>query len=374
MSEGEAQSRRWDGAGRKALALLLGLIVAFGCAEVVLRLTQPLVDLDVMTGRAPGPNPMSRWAQVDAFCGYRARPDDTGRYGKTVNRDGFISTPELAVTKEPGVLRVAFLGGSSTAGTGHRLTDEQTWPWRTADLLREKFPERRIEFLNGALGGFTTFESYGRLWSRIRFYSPDVVLVNHAWNEMYYFSRADDIHRHRVLRDGGWNFDSPDVRMEFAPSSLDPFLGWSCLLTHIRRWTATKHGEIGGGARALAADFDPRGPEVFRENLRFLLAFEDVLGPKVFVAKQPTLIVPGLAKELRDRCGYGLHGFDHDAHVRAFDAIYRVIDEEVPAERIVDLTSLSGDPEIFKDHIHPTPRGARRIAGLVAERLAPDLP
>ena len=43
MSEGEAQSRRRDGAGRKALALLLGLIVAFGCAEVVLRLTLPVV-------------------------------------------------------------------------------------------------------------------------------------------------------------------------------------------------------------------------------------------------------------------------------------------------------------------------------------------
>ena len=159
-----------------------------------------------MTGRAPGPNPMSRWAQVDAFCAYRARPDDTGRYGKTVNRDGFISTPELAVAKEPGVLRVAFLGGSSTAGTGHRLTDEQTWPWRTAELLREKFPERRIEFLNGALGGYTTFESYGRLWSRIRFYSPDVVLVNHAWNEMYYFDH-EDLTRWRTLPDGSWSFD-----------------------------------------------------------------------------------------------------------------------------------------------------------------------
>jgi len=54
MSEEEARIRRWNGAGRKALALLLGLIVAFGCAEVVLRLTQPLVDLDLMTGRAPG--------------------------------------------------------------------------------------------------------------------------------------------------------------------------------------------------------------------------------------------------------------------------------------------------------------------------------
>ena len=59
---------------------------------------------------------------------------------------------------------------------------------------------------------------------------------------------------------------------------------------------------------------------------------------------------------------------------QSFDAIYRVIDEEVPAERVVDLTSLSGDPEVFKDHVHPTPRGAGRIAGLVAERLAPDLP
>jgi lysophospholipase L1-like esterase len=369
MAEDEVQRRtpRWR---TRLMALFFGLIVAFIAGEVTLRLTQPLVDLDVMTGRNAGPNPLSRWAQEDAFSAYRAIPDAEGRSGKTVNSEGFMSTPELSPEKEAGVLRIAFLGGSSTAGTGFNLSDRGTWPWRVADLLRKDFPDRRIEHLNGALGGYTSFESYGRLWSRIRFFRPDVVVVNHAWNDMYYFGRADKMHRFRVHDDGGWNLSRNVVWAEFPPHWIDPWIGWSCLLTHVRRWVTPKRGEVSAEHEQLAGDYDERAIDVYRTNLRLMRDAQAALGFRLFCVKQPTLIVRDLPEKLRAKCGYAMHGFDHDAHVRAFAEIYRVIDEEMPPDRIIDLTPLSGRPDIFFDHVHPTGKGAGEIATLVARRLA----
>jgi hypothetical protein len=154
-------------------------------SELYVRINHPYADLWVVTGRKNGPNPMASWAFIDAFSAYRARPRE-GR--PSVNRYGFIATPELRVSKPPNTIRIAFLGESSTAGTGRsNFADENTWPWQVADMLQKGFPEKHIEFINAALGGYTSFESYGRLWSRIRFFSPDIIVVYHDWNEMYYF-------------------------------------------------------------------------------------------------------------------------------------------------------------------------------------------
>ena len=101
----------------------------------------------------------------------------------------------------------SLLGESSTAGTGHNLPDAETWPCRTAELLKAQFAGRDIEFINAAAGGYTTFESDGRLWSRLRFFRPDIVVVYHGWNDMYYFNPTDldAITRWRVLDDGTWS-------------------------------------------------------------------------------------------------------------------------------------------------------------------------
>ena len=57
-------------------------------------------------------------------------------------------------------------------------------------------------------------------------------------------------------------------------------------------------------------------------------------------------------------------------HVDAFAAIYRTIEEEIPANAIIDLTALSGNPDYFFDHVHPNPTGTRAIAAQVAAFLA----
>lgn len=362
----------------KLLMSLLAVVLVFFALEGALRvLKKSRVDAYTLTGRLPGPSPLKEWAVLDAFCAYRNKP---GLYaeGKTVNSYGFISTPEISPDKEPGTIRIAFLGGSSTAGTGRNLKDADTWPWQTVEKLRKLVPVK-VDFINGASGGYTSFESYGRLWSRIRHFHPDIVVVNHGWNEMYYFQKADEILSWRTLPDGSnsWGFETAGMPVAlYAPLPIDPWIRWSQLLTRIRfRLSKRAEGEIGGeGKVELADDFNERGIPIWRANLRLLRETCAVIGARLLVIKQPTLIVPGLSPEDRNRCRYAYHGFGHDAHVRAYSAIYRVIDEEIPADSIVDLTIFSGRSEFFFDHVHPTPSACGEIAAAVAQTLASHIP
>ncbi|HEX7181701.1 MAG TPA: hypothetical protein VF756_07650, partial [Thermoanaerobaculia bacterium] len=109
----------------------------------------------------------------------------------------------------------------------------------------------------------------------------------------------------------------------------------------------------------------------FRTNLKLFRQTCDVLDARLVIAKQATLMAADAPPKQRQRCRYDYHGFDYDAHVEAFRGIYRVIEQEIPAESIVDVTPLSGEPDYFYDHIHPTPKGTTEIARIMSDFLVP---
>ena len=346
----------------------IGVFVALLLAEVAVRVFVPYSDLFVVTGRIAGRNPMEEWAQVDAFSAYRAKPGEYGSSGKTVNRHGYISTPDIETEKRPGTLRVVYLGGSSTAGSGYDLADESTWPWLATELLRERM-SGDIDFINGALGGYSTFESYGRLWSRLRFFDPDIIVLYHGWNEMYYLSGTRKISAWKTLPDGSWGFEKGPKLATYAPHWSDHVFRYSQLLTKIRMdLTPRQFGELGlntGNSRTLDSDRF----EVFRTNLKLIREAAAIMDAELYVAKQATLIVaedPGVCVL---SCRYEFHGFGHDDHVEAYDRIYSIIDEEIDVAHVIDVTELSGNPALFVDHVHPTESGAMKIAAIVADAI-----
>lgn len=346
----------------------LSFVLGFLVLEAYLRLSRRTVDLYVVTGRLAAPNPMREWAVLDAFAAYRARPGAHGA-GKTVNRHGFMSTPEIETAKPPDTVRLLFLGGSSTAGTGVNLKDSETWPWKTAEMVRER-TGRKVDFINGAAGGYTTFESYGRLWSRLRHFAPDFVVVYHGWNDMYYFDKADEIVAWRTLPDGSWSFDQPRKMQRYTPYRLDPLLRWSQVLTRVRlAWTQRFDSAEDAGNSPPASGIDPRALEIFRTHLRLFETTCEVIGARLLVAKQATLVVPGASPAQRERCGYSDHAYD--VYADNFRQIYSVIDQELPAGSVIDVTPVSGRLEFFHDHIHPSPRGTTEIARIMADALVP---
>ena len=65
---------------------------------------------------------------------------------------------------------------NTTAGTGKNLPDEQTWPWKVVEAVRKAVPHKKVTLINAALGGYSSLESYGRFWSRIRFFAPEFAI------------------------------------------------------------------------------------------------------------------------------------------------------------------------------------------------------
>lgn len=353
-------------------AYVIAAMVAVLFAEIAVRIFVPYTDLFVVTGRIAGRNPMGEWAQIDAFSAYRAKPGEYGSSGKTVNRHGFISTPDIEIKKQAGTVRVLYLGGSSTAGSGHNLADESTWPWLATQLLRER-SSRDIEFINGALPGYSTFESYGRLWSRLRFFQPDIIVLYHGWNDMYYMAGTREITAWRTLPDGSWGFEKGPKVAEYAPHWSDHVLRYSQLFTKFRTDLSPRQiGEIGLNAENTRK-LNTERFEVFRTNLKLIREAATIMNAELFVAKQATLIVADDPIICIASCGYAFHGFGHEEHVEAYNRIYAIIDEEIDASHVIDVTELSGNPALFGDHVHPTESGAMKIAEIVADAIYPNL-
>lgn len=362
-----------------AVALTLAVIALGG--ELIAR-TQPPVDLAALTHAGSSVHPMRTWAYVHPYAAYVNRPGVDLKFKKSVNRYGFVSTPQIdSVAKPPGRLRVAFLGGSSTAGTGTVLGDLDTWPYQTFMRLKERFPDHDIEMLNAAAGGYTSFDSYGRLWSQVRFFEPDIIVVYHGWNEMYYFDDADPekVMNRRFKGDGDWGFPPVHVPPALTASAWDKPLGRSALYALLRSRAAhtpaaLEAGEVGGERKPdaeLADTFDARGVAIFKQNLLLMRGVAELVGAELFVTKQATLIVPDLPPQIRrERVFTWRHAFNYDTHLRAWQAIYEMIDATFPPERVIDATSLSGNTELLFDHIHPTPAGTRALADVVANALA----
>ena len=361
------------------------MIGTFLIMEVYVRLTRPYYDLWEKTGRVIGENPMKQYYLVDAFSAYRGKPGIYPTEGKnldkSVNKYGFISSPEIDLVKPKNTIRILFLGGSSTAGVGGKnLPDNDTWPTLTSKRLQTKFDYHNIEYINGALGGYTTFESYGRLWSRARFFSPDIIVLNHAWNEMYYFNIVDDILAHRTYSDGTWSFDRLPKRIgRYDKYWFDHLIRYSQLFTRLRlRLTGRSDWVIEQNLNfkknePLPNYYDKKALEIFRTNLKLIKESVKIINAKLYVIKQPTLITSNTSEEDKKRCRYGLHGFGHEAHIDAFNQIYQIIEEEIERKYIIDLTGLSGISENFHDHIHPTKFASEIIAEITSKSLENEI-
>lgn len=357
------------------LAILISLLVG----EIVIRSKSPVNIFD-FTKPSVANRPELEWAFIHPFHAYIPKPGKFMKKGKTVNQYGFISTPKMtSIAKPDGRIRIVFLGGSSTAGTGRNLVDEQTWPYKVWLNLKESYPDLDIEMINAAVSGYSTFESFGRLWSQVRFFEPDIVMVYHGWNDMYYFddASAEKIIHWRFKGGENWGEETVEVPPKLKHRPLDQWLGWSHIYGTYRLAKAGPEmtqgqGEFGGRVKLdkeLATTFDPKGVDVFISNLKLIENLSIEIGAEFYVIKQATLMTSDLPKELRGKCYTWYHTFNYQAHLDAFSAIYSAIDKNFQKNRVINAAGLSGNPKFFIDHIHPSPAGCDALAQLISTIL-----
>lgn len=365
--------------------LFLSTTLLITALEVATRLlAEPIPPIDINSGTLMTDTGAQPFFEYHPFAAFTWIPNVRFRR-QTVNSDGFVSTRDVTLEKEEGELRVVTLGGSSTVGNRNR--DEDTYPRILESLLARHFPDRKVSVINAAAGGYSSIETLGYFQTRMVYYQPDVVLVMHGWNDMYYFTRSDrEISEWRR----GFNlqvFWNPDVAREMKdpmPSDLQYF-SWSQLYLHLRDWAIrnrlfaeAEESIVETRRPPFRAPINPTAYTAYRSNLAQIENLCEVRGMRCYTILQPTLVSsaadPKNEKVVRARERATLkQGFDFDAHVAAFAELYRINREVFGSERTIDATVMSGDDELFFDHVHMNPLGTRRLAEIVFEHIVGDL-
>lgn len=79
-------------------------------------------------------------------------------------------------------LTIGFFGGSITQGclaTEH----ERAYSYRVFQWWKDTFPQAEISYVNGGIGGTTSYLGVSRIWQDLLMYQPDVVVVDFSVND-----------------------------------------------------------------------------------------------------------------------------------------------------------------------------------------------
>ena len=233
---GGATDRRPRSAKRVFLFLAflgLGVVVAaeaavrvrahlkYGELLEIEQLFEPHTEADIAVGR---PN-------LDVFFAKQTRVRTDSR--------GFRS-PELAVPKPPGTLRLAFLGGSTTFNS-FASSNETCWSAQVVAGLRERFEDVTFDYANAGVTGYRIYQSLQALEHRVAELEPDVIVIYHATNDMAVDSE-------RLAEEAGVHRRPP------APNFLERHsVLWRLIVKNLRY----RRNQESGLAVDAKLDFDP---------------------------------------------------------------------------------------------------------------------
>jgi hypothetical protein len=147
------------------------LIVGLGGSELAFRLQQGrLFGVQQIVG-----NTQNSFYYIDEATGLRL-PRPNSRHGRIYINDQGFRGPHLETPKSAGVVRIAFIGTSTTydADAG---TETNTWPAITTATLAKELPACRFEYLNAGVPGFHSEHINTRFSAQVASMEPDLVVV-----------------------------------------------------------------------------------------------------------------------------------------------------------------------------------------------------
>lgn len=143
----------------------------------------------------PAPSEQERLALLRRFL--PRLPDSVSRSAAweiTLNSEGYRGRERGASGRGPAV-RIVCLGDSWTFGMN--VSEQQAYPRRLEDLLREKFPGNDFEVLNRGVLGYSSYQGLQLLRSRLAEWKPDVAVIGFAMNDS-----KSSVHRDKDMAQG----------------------------------------------------------------------------------------------------------------------------------------------------------------------------
>ncbi len=367
---------------------LVVLTVFFGTVELLTRtvswftgegFTLALHELDAYD---PAVNDVYQW---HPFVGFTFRPDTVAEGGhprqskiveKSIDSHGFLASDQgLTRSKDNGEIRIAMIGGSTTANVN--LSFDENWPGRLGALLRQALPGKTVRVINAGIPGFDTAQSIGNLALRVVPFDPDVVVIYHAYNDLKmvrpniaYLPDYSHVHRkpYGFHKEPAW-FVRLLNRCMFYVRMRNKYRQMSALTTP----AGAKDGQERLRAVPLLA------ARTFEQHLQSLVGIAQAGGAKVVLSSYATLHdlqpdysdrdVVGALSAMEKEELYMLAQFTPGLTVNGiFEGIkeYNKIIESVAKRNntgwVDNARLIPHQTEYFADRVHFTSRGAARMA------------
>lgn len=162
--------------------VLAGLIIG---AELGVRI------LCWVIGYTPYHSVVTKWMVADKEIGYYDyRPNFEGKIYSAeakINSVG-LRGEEIEKTKPAGTWRVLCIGDSTTFG--FYVKNGESWPEQLQKILRERFPERKIEVLNAGRVAYSSFQGLRYLEKIGLDFEPDLVIAGFGQNDRRFVLKA----------------------------------------------------------------------------------------------------------------------------------------------------------------------------------------
>ena len=329
----------------KLLIAIVSIILIFGLLEIIVRAagidTRFQNRFFVLNRALDYPEVFRK----DRLLFWEFRPDQTIQSeffeGKTyhINESGFRG-PDIPEQKNKP--RIIGLGNSCTFGWS--VIYDSTYLARLERLLNDRY-----EVINAAIPGYTSFQGYRLLTTRLLDMEPDIITVLCSWND--HWAAAGGI---------------PDNRQEFPPGII---IDLQNFFSRFQLYRLLKKGLLSSVEPSPDSLFDRAnityrvGPDDFRANLEQIVHTADSAGIRAILLTSP---IPSLEKYYPPGSRSGLHRF----HNR-----YNEIIREVAAETGTSLVDLDRGfdryanlwDNVQQDPIHFNAGGHRVAAEMLAD-------
>ncbi|NNF61550.1 MAG: hypothetical protein HKN06_09520 [Gammaproteobacteria bacterium] len=306
------------------------------------------------------------WGVEDTFTkdsdsGLRVPLPSIDRGGIRTNSLGFRS-PELSNPKPPGVLRIAFLGGSTTYGA-EVSSNEANWPHLVIQQLQQRWPQVRFEYINAGVPGYAAETSLKNLRARVQQLEPDAVVIYHATNDLSLYSYEE------AVRQGVARERTEDGLSWLSEYSLLSYLVEKNLRVRTQQAQASDaEPKLTVDTAALAAPFEAALVELGTAagqvaDFVALVTFSTHLRPDQTDKQQAAAAVTGLYYMPYMTITGLLQGF------ATYNETIRTVAQRLDLHLVDGENDIPGDPVHFADSVHFTDAGSKVMARRVAESL-----
>jgi lysophospholipase L1-like esterase len=223
---------------------------------------------------------------------YNLRPNLLLPDGTRHNHLGMRDHRDLS--KKNGLIRVVFIGGSTTYTIEIRNNDK-IFSYRLEKLLNEYykdiFPDKKIQVINAGMGGATSAENLLRLIFLVSESSPDLVVIQHGLNDVQprvQGSIQSDFSNYRKI----WARPNYFAQVPISYGLLRNAVESSLLLTFISRklglirvssiGTMVKRRDLSESDSLLAVN----STKYFERNTKYMVVICKSMGAKVLLATE----------------------------------------------------------------------------------------